>query len=279
MHLRATLVLFCCLPILLPAQKQRPDKMQMPDLLILEDGSYLRGRVSRIAADTVFVLLPSGPTIAIAKDQVRKLLRQGKKVALARHSTVHAPSPATYHMTGKLPAEPLPLPFGHGPTGSISLMPGLDAGGSFSMGAGGRVGWAAHLRHMPILALTTHISRYDYASPSFAALNVEVALPLGASRWFAGAYAGLSAPYTLAQDQSLTDVGVRPMGGLWLGRLWYTDMQAYPVMFQMGLRWQQAHYSLITPIDFQIVKAAFLRYELSIAMYRFAQKEKKRQRR
>ncbi len=275
MRLLAVIALLCGLAPL-HAQRPRPDKAQMQDLLILEDGSYLRGRVSQLGADSISVVLAAGPTLVVAKSQVRKLFRHGKKVDLRRRRGRPSPS-ATHATAAALPAEPLPLPFGRALMAGLRLMPGTDASGTFSMGASGTVGWVVRQKHMPSLALLAHLSRYDYTRPSFAGLTLELAAPLRRTRWHAGMYAGVSAPYTLTRGQRLTDVGWRPMGGLWLGRLWHTAAQPNPVLFQLGLRWQQAHYSLTTPTDFQIVKATFLRYELGIVMYRFAQKKKRRQ--
>lgn len=268
------LILLLALPSL-RAQHERPDKRQLRDMVLLKDGSYLRGIVSDITPDTIYLDMPMGHTLAIARHQIRKLMVRGRRVDLGKEHRPGSAEALPLEVEGVRP-EPLPMPRGTALQAAIGLLPGLDAEGHFSMGGTSELGWRRHPRHGPGLGLVAGISKYDYSDPSFVTLSGELSLALPKTRWRLGAAAGMSMPFVLSSRRDLESRRLGLTGRAWVGRLLYTDAQLHPMVLQAGIRWQQAHYSLRTTTEFQIVDATFLRYELRLVMLAFASKRKKR---
>ncbi len=276
MRLMLTTLLLLLALAWLRAQDERPDKRQLRDMVLLEDGSWLRGIVSDITPDTIYLDMPMGPTLAIARHQIRKLTVRGRRIAPGKgHRPDRAPAALPLDVEGVRP-EPLPMPRGTALQAAIGLLPGLDANGNFSMGGSSELGWRRHPRRGPGFGLVAGISRYDYSDPSFVTLSGELSMALPNTRWRLGAAAGMSVPFVLSARRDLESRRLGLTGRAWVGRLLYTDAQMHPMVLQAGIRWQQAHYSLRTTTDFQIVDATFLRYELRLVMLAFASKRKKR---
>ncbi len=258
----------------LHAQNDRPDKRQLRDLVLLDDGTYLRGIVTDIEADTIRIELALGRSLAIPRHRIRKLMMHGRRMKLGEPSDADdTPLPPPPR---ELPAQPLPMPRGRAFTTAISLLPGTDGNGYFSMGGAVDVGWRRQPKRGPGYGLVLGLARFDYSAPSFLALQGEMAWAVPRTRWRVGAAAGMSLPVSASSRIDLVDRRFSPVGRAWLGRLIYTEAQRHPMVLQAGIRWQRAFYGVRTSVDFQLVDATFARYELRLVMLAFSKKRRGR---